>query len=208
MKNERSCGSKVVGFATRRSDELSLEVDMCDDKDEVESLEADWGDRFGTTDDSFIEELTLKDKNFAKRLSGFLAGDVTMSDGSEHELLASIASQAVDDLKFPTERQRSAFKKVYESLLDKKRAGEEVRCETDSEKEKRAKSSAKLVRIARKHIHKWPGKKTGDIINSMASQFDKKGSLSKKQVSYLTWIVEQRPPKILLEETKGDGFDD
>ena len=83
--------------------------------------------------------------------------------------------------------------------MSKKRAGDELRMETDGEKELRIKAASRLVGLARKNMHQWPGDRTKRILASMIHQFDVKGSLSDKQVGYLRFIVEQLPHSLLEE---------
>lgn len=155
-----------------------------------------WGDVTGDPA-KFVSRLKIKNREFAKCLSGFLNHEVTLTDGTEHPVLASIAKQCVEDLKNPSDKQTHAFIGIYTGLLTKKRAGVPLAIETVEERASRASASRTFVELARKHKGKFVGRKTQEVLTSMIAQFDSRGSLSDKQVKYLRYIVEQLPPHLL-----------
>lgn len=155
----------------------------------------------------FATRLKAEDRVFVNKLAAFLEGDVTLDDGKQHTVLASIAKWVVEDERLPTEKQRSAFKAIFDSLMEKKKAGDPLVEETPETKEKRKDAAEILLKLGTKYIEKFT-MKTREIIVSMDTQFKKKGALSFKQVKYLRFIVEQLPPKLLeeIEDEEPDGF--
>lgn len=149
--------------------------------------------------EEFANTLELEDREFAKSLSSFLDGEVTLDDGKQHPMLESIAKQVADEMRLPTEKQRLAFRGVYDGLMKDKRGGRSLKIESESERSLRVEASRILTTIGMRYLDKWPGDDTKDVVRSMAKQFEERGILSIAQVRYLRFIVEQLPPALLVD---------
>lgn len=161
-------------------------------------------DDIPANDDELLEKLREVSPGFTKRLASFLSGEVRFDDGSEHEFLASVSQQVLDKCRVPSPAQIEGFNKVYDTLLRKKAAGGVLHKESSDEHDLRLTASKKLLAIGCKRLHMFTPK-TREIIESMDTQFKRKGELSVAQIKYLRMIVEQLPAAMLtLEDGEGE----
>lgn len=157
-----------------------------------------WWDNPDCAGSIFVDELRQKHPAFTMRLASFLAGDITLDNGEQHSFLSSIANQVTMG-KYPTQAQRRGFVKVYDQFRKRKRLGFVLKEETEEDRERRARASAKMVELATKHRLLFT-KRTHKMFDDMTEYFQKKGTLSPGQLEYLRKVITQLPDKYLQDE--------
>lgn len=151
----------------------------------------------------FIEKLRVKEPVFIGKVASFVAGSVTLEDGTQHPLLQSIAQRVLAS-EIPTERQMKAFGSVFDTLMKKKTLGIALKVETEEDKRERELASTKLIAIASKNIRLFTPK-TREIIKSMSDFHMARGYLTIKQMEFLKRMVEQLPSSVLSEKDDYEG---
>lgn len=149
--------------------------------------------QFNASYADFVQLLHGLDSVFIKKLASFVVGDVTLDDGNEHTLLASIAEQ-INERHIPTPAQRGAFKTVYDNLLRSKAMGKPLQEENEEARQYRVAQSNALMGQALKWRDKFKGTRTQGIIDSMNQYYQAKGILTDGQLNFLRTVVLAQVP--------------
>ena len=136
-------------------------------------------------DDAFMDELSVKHGEFVKCMEEFTAGHFTLDNGREDEMLASITSQVMDDEKFPSEKQVSAYRFRCDHYIVCRRTGEPL-IEPITLRRSGAEVSS-VMSFLLKSV-KSLGEREQEAVTSMSKFYKTKGYLTEKQLNYLKKI--------------------